>query len=96
MLSYTVRRRRREIGVRMALGARQPAVVSMIVRRGMRHALSATALGLAAALAGTRALHSALFDLSTTDPLTLAAVTLLLLGVALYRLLATGPPGGGN
>jgi predicted permease len=83
MLSYTVRARRREIGVRMALGARQPAVVGMIVRRGMRHALLGTALGLAAALAGTRALHSALFDLSTTDPLTLATVTLLLLGVAL-------------
>ncbi|HSR93171.1 MAG TPA: ABC transporter permease [Gemmatimonadales bacterium] len=83
MLSYTVRARRREIGVRMALGARQPAVVSMIVRRGMRHALLGTALGLAAAFAGTRALHSTLFDLSTTDPLTLAAVTLLLLGVAL-------------
>jgi putative ABC transport system permease protein len=83
MLSYTVRARRREIGVRMALGARQPAVVGMIVRRGMRHALLGTAFGLAAALAGTRALHSTLFDLSTTDPLTLAAVTLLLLGVAL-------------
>lgn len=83
MLSYTVRSRRREIGVRMALGARQPAVVGMIVRRGMRHALLGTALGLAAALAGTRALNSALFDLSTSDPLTLAAVTLLLLGVAL-------------
>jgi putative ABC transport system permease protein len=82
MLSYTVRARRREIGVRMALGARQPTVVSMIVKRGMAYALLGTALGLVAALAGTRALRSALFDLSSTDPLTLAAVTLLLLGVA--------------
>ncbi|HSE69057.1 MAG TPA: ADOP family duplicated permease, partial [Gemmatimonadales bacterium] len=82
MLSYTVRSRRREIGVRMALGAGQPTVVGMIIRRGMAYALLGTALGLAAALAGTRALHSALFDLSTTDPFTLGAVTLLLLAVA--------------
>jgi ABC-type antimicrobial peptide transport system permease subunit len=75
MLSYTVRARRREIGVRMALGAGQPTVVGMIVRRGMRYALLGTALGLAAALAGTRALASTLFDLSATDPFTLATVT---------------------
>ncbi len=82
MLSYTVRARRREIGVRMALGAGQPTVVGMIVRRGMRYALLGTALGLAAALAGSRALASTLFDLSATDPFTLASVTLLLLSVA--------------
>jgi predicted permease len=82
MLSYTVRARRREIGVRMALGAGQPTVVGMIVRRGMRYALLGTALGLAVALAGTRALASTLFDLSATDPFTLASVTLLLLSVA--------------
>jgi ABC-type antimicrobial peptide transport system permease subunit len=83
MLSYMVSARRREIGVRMALGAQQNAVVGLIVRRGMRHALAGAAIGFAAALVGTRWLQSALFDVSATDPATLAGVTLLLLGVAL-------------
>jgi ABC-type antimicrobial peptide transport system permease subunit len=82
MLSYTVRSRRREIGVRMALGARESTVVGMIIRRGMGHAVLGVTLGLLAALAGTRALASMLFDVSATDPFTLAAVTLLLLAVA--------------
>ena len=83
MLSYTVRTRQREIGVRMALGARRQEVVRLIVRRGLLHAALGTALGLAAALAATRGLASSLFGVSATDPATLAAVTLLLLGVAL-------------
>jgi len=82
MLSYTVSARRREIGVRMALGARRGAVVGMIVRRGMTHALAGAGLGLLAALLGRRWLAGALYDVSATDPPTLAAVTLLLLGVA--------------
>ena len=83
MLSYTVNTRRREIGVRMALGASQRAVVSSIVRRGMGHALLGAGMGLAAAVVGTRSLASALFDVSPTDLPTLTAVTLLLLVVAL-------------
>jgi ABC-type antimicrobial peptide transport system permease subunit len=83
MLSYMVSTRRREIGVRMALGAQGNAVVALIVRRGMGHALAGAAIGLAAAILGARWLESALFDVSATDPATLAAVTLLLLGVAL-------------
>jgi ABC-type antimicrobial peptide transport system permease subunit len=54
-----------------------------LLRRPMRTALLALGIGLAAALLGTRWLQSALFDVSATDPATLAAVTLLLLGVAL-------------
>jgi putative ABC transport system permease protein len=83
MLSYTVSARRREIGVRMALGAPRRVVVGMIVRRGMGHAMAGAALGLVAALAGTRWLASVLFDVDATDPTTLGAVTLLLLTVAL-------------
>ncbi len=83
LLSYTVSARRREIGVRMALGATQRTVVGMIVRRGMLHAVAGALVGVAAALAGTRWLGSALFDVEATDPLTLASVTLLLLVVAL-------------
>ena len=83
MLSYTVSARRREIGVRMALGAPRRVVVGMIVWRGMGHAIAGAALGLVAALVGTRWLASALFDVGATDPLTLGIVTLLLLAVAL-------------
>ena len=82
MLSYTVSARRREIGVRMALGATGRTVVGMIVRRGMGHAIAGAVLGLVAALVGTRWLASTLFDVDATDPLTLGAVTLLLLAVA--------------
>ena len=82
MLSYTVSARRREIGVRMALGAPHGAVVRMIVRRGMGHAVAGAVLGLAAALAGARWLAGALYEVRATDPATLTAVTLLLLGVA--------------
>src|SRR5690606_26864363 len=78
MLSYTLSARRRVFGVRMALGATEGVVVGMIVRRGMVHAIVGAALGLVAALAGTRWLASALFDVGATDPLTLAVVTLLL------------------
>jgi putative ABC transport system permease protein len=67
----------------MALGATQRTVVGMIVRRGMLHAVAGALVGVAAALAGTRWLGSALFDVEATDPLTLASVTLLLLVVAL-------------
>ncbi|MEP7348158.1 MAG: FtsX-like permease family protein, partial [Gemmatimonadaceae bacterium] len=82
MLSYTISERRREIGVRMALGARQRAVVGMVVRRGLTHALVGTALGLVAALVGTRALSTSLFGVSASDPVTLASVTVILLVVA--------------
>ena len=66
----------------MALGAREVTVIGMIIRRGMAHALLGVVLGLVAALAGTRALSSTLYDVSASDPLTLAGVTLLLLAVA--------------
>jgi predicted permease len=82
MLSYTVNARRREIGVRMALGATQGSVIGMIIGRGMTQAGLGAVLGLALSLVATRALATALFDVSSTDPPTLAAVTVLLLLVA--------------
>jgi predicted permease len=83
MLSYMVSTRRREIGVRMAVGAQPRRIVRMVVRSGLMHAIIGSALGLAAALIGTRALTSALFDVSPGDPATLGLATLALLAVAL-------------
>ncbi|HEY7876765.1 MAG TPA: ADOP family duplicated permease [Gemmatimonadaceae bacterium] len=83
LLSYTVSARRREIGVRVALGAPHGMVIGLIVRRGMTHAVVGAAMGLAVAVAATRGMAGALFQVSPTDPLTLGAVTALLLCVAL-------------
>jgi predicted permease len=83
MLSYAVQARRREIGVRMALGARAEEVTGEIVRRGMGYAAAGAAVGLLLALWASRWLTGALYDVSPTDPATLGMVTLLLLTVAL-------------
>jgi putative ABC transport system permease protein len=83
MLSYMVGTRRREIGVRMALGAEPRSIVRMVVGSGLVHALVGSILGLVAALAGTRALAAGLFEVSPRDPGTLALATAALLAVAL-------------
>jgi putative ABC transport system permease protein len=89
LLSYGVTQQLREIGVRMALGARRATVVVDIVR----HALSLTALGvvcgLAAAFAATRLLTAWLFDVGATDPLTFAGAAALL---AIVAVIATAVP----
>lgn len=84
MLSYLVASREREIGVRVALGARRGEVMSMIVRRGMGYAIPGAALGLIVALLARRRIESSLYDVSAADPLTLAVATLLLLAVAAF------------
>jgi ABC-type antimicrobial peptide transport system permease subunit len=83
LLSYMVSARRREIGVRMAVGAQPRRIVRMVVGSGLLHAVVGSALGLAAALVGTRALTSVLYDVSPGDPATLGLATLALLAVAL-------------
>jgi len=83
VLAYGVRRRRREIGIRMALGAQTGAVLRMIVLQGMRTALVGVAIGLAAALALGRVLASLLYGVRASDPPTYAAVAALLCAVAL-------------
>jgi predicted permease len=82
LLSYTVAARRREIGVRMALGADRGTVVRMIVGRGIAYAGVGAAAGLIVAVIGTRWLSDALYAVSPTDPVTLAVVTLGMLAVA--------------
>jgi putative ABC transport system permease protein len=83
VLSYVVGQRQNEIGIRMALGARMEQVAGLVMRQSLRLALAGVAVGLVAALAVTRALRSLLFEVSPTDPVTLAVVSLLLIVVAL-------------
>ncbi len=83
VLSGTVAERRREIGVRTALGASPRNILAMLLRQGARLALAGIAVGLAGALALGRTLSSMLFGIEPTDPLTLIGVALLLVAVAL-------------
>ena len=86
VMSYTVTRRTREIGVRMALGAQRGDVLRMLLRESMLLVVAGLVIGLAAAVATTKMIESLLFDLlfglTATDPLTIALSTLLLLSVA--------------
>ena len=84
VLSYTVRRRVREIGIRMALGASNADVVRMVLTDGLKPILVGVLLGLAAALALSRVVASLIYGVRATDPLTFAAVALLLLLVGIF------------
>jgi putative ABC transport system permease protein len=83
VLAFLVAQRRREIGVRMALGAGPRDILKMILARGMKLTLSGALIGLPAALALTRWVASLLFGVGATDPPTFAVVALLLTFVAL-------------
>jgi predicted permease len=83
LLSYEMARRRREIGIRMALGAEKRDVLKMVVGQGLRLALIGVTVGVAGALALTRFLSSLLYGVKPTDPLTFSAVSLVLIAVAL-------------
>jgi predicted permease len=83
VLSYFVSRQQRDIGIRMAMGAQPSSVRRMVIGRGMVQAALGLGAGLAGALLLTRWLEGLLFEVSPTDPLTLASVSLVLLGVAL-------------
>jgi ABC-type antimicrobial peptide transport system permease subunit len=82
LISYTVSQRRREIGIRLALGALHSEVRRTFVRQGLVLATVGVVLGLGAAAGTTRALSSLLFAVSPVDPLTYAAVAALLLFAA--------------
>jgi putative ABC transport system permease protein len=83
VMSYGVAQRTHEIGVRMALGAQQGQVARMILSRGLILTVSGLALGVAGAAALGRYLETLLFEIKPADPLTLAAVTGILLVVAI-------------
>ena len=83
VMAYSVARRTAELGTRIALGATRANVLRMVLRQGLATAVIGVAIGIAGALGLTRTLQSFLFGLSPTDPLTFAAVALLLILVAL-------------
>jgi len=83
VMAYSVSRRTRDIGVRVALGARHRDVLKMILGQGLRTILIGVTVGLAGSLALTGTLESLLFGVTPTDPLTFAAVILLLVAAAL-------------
>ena len=82
-ISYSTRQRTNEIGVRIALGAQSRDVLRLIVGQGLGLAVIGVVIGLAAAFLLTRAIKSLLFGVSPTDPLTFAAISVLLLFTAL-------------
>ncbi|HXJ04851.1 MAG TPA: ABC transporter permease [Candidatus Acidoferrum sp.] len=83
VMAYSVSRRTREIGVRIALGAGPTEVLSMILGQGLRTIFIGVAIGIIGSLALTRTVESLLFGVTATDPLTFGGVTLLLVGAGL-------------
>ena len=83
VMSYTMSQRKREIGIRLALGAQRGDVLQMILRQGMKLALVGIAVGIGAAFGLTRLMGNLLFGVNAHDPLTFAGVSGLLILVAL-------------
>ena len=83
VLALAVGQRTREIGVRMALGARVPSILSLILREGITLALAGLALGLASAIVLSRLLTRFLYGITPNDPVTYGVATVLVGGVAL-------------
>ena len=83
VMSYSVTQRTHEIGIRMALGAQAGDVLKMVVRQGMVITLIGVGVGLAGAFLVTRFISSFLFGIGSYDPVTFAAIPLILTGVAL-------------
>ena len=84
VISYLVGQRTHELGVRIALGAQRADIVRLVLGHGLRMALAGVAIGLLAAFFLTRLMTKMLFGVSATDPLTFAAIALLLTCIALF------------
>jgi putative ABC transport system permease protein len=88
VVSYSVARRRTEMGIRMALGAGAGGLQRMVLWQGIRPVVAGLLVGIAAALAAGRILSSLLFQVSARDPLTIGAVAVVLLAVSAAAALA--------
>lgn len=84
VISYLVGQRTHEFGIRIALGAQRPDIVRLVLRNGLKMALTGVAIGLLAALALSRLMTKMLFGVSPTDPLTFTVISVLLTCVALF------------
>ena len=82
-ISYVVNEQRREIAIRLALGAQKTSILKMVLRRGLGLAAAGAALGVAGALIVSNLMSGLLFGVSPIDPFTFASVTVVLTGVAL-------------
>lgn len=82
LMSYVVRQRRRELGIRLALGAPPDSLTALVVGSGVRHALAGVVIGLALSVAGTQWLEASLFGVRATDPITLAIAAIAILALA--------------
>lgn len=87
VLSWTVRQRARELGIRIALGAEPSQLQALVVRRGMLIAAIGIGAGIVGAVASSRFLRALLFEISPTDPVTIGAASALLFVVALVACL---------
>jgi predicted permease len=83
VMAYLVNQGTRDLGIRMALGASQRSILTLVVRQGMVLAFSGVTMGLAAAFMLTRLIRSLLFEVNATDPLTFVGIALLLATIAL-------------
>jgi predicted permease len=86
VMSYSVSQRRREMGIRMAIGAGGTAVVGLVMRQGLTLVLVGTAIGLAGAFGASRLIRGALYGGSVLDPLTFTLVPVVLVGVAVLAI----------
>jgi ABC-type antimicrobial peptide transport system permease subunit len=89
VMAQLARGRRREIGIRVALGAPVTDIRAMVVRRSLALGLSGVVIGVAGSMAISTAMTSLLYDVSPVDPLTLAVVGLLLAGTAVAASMPT-------